>query len=267
MSTVYEGLDPAGGAVAVKTIDKALIEADELEDVCRRFDQEAQVVGQLRHPGIVSVYDHGEAGEVVFMVMEFVDGTDLADYWAQQAGHRAEDAADILRQILDALDYSHRRGVIHRDIKPENILVTRDGRVKVSDFGIAKIESSSLTLPGTVYGTPFYMSPEQFAGPVDVRSDVYSAGVVLYELLTGIKPFTGESLPDIVYKVTHETPRPPSAINPAIPEMLDRIVLKAIARRPSDRYQSAGEFRDALGAAVEAGAAAAPSSGPQSQQP
>ena len=247
MGTVYEGFDYGRNErVAIKTMDRSLIDAAEVDEMANRFDREAQVVGKLRHPNIISVYDYGEADNLAYLVMEFIDGDDLADYWHRLPGHRAEDAAGILLQVLDALEYAHAHGVVHRDVKPENILVTREGKVKLGDFGIARIDASELTLPGTVYGTPFYMAPEQFSQPADARCDVYAAGVILYELLTGVKPVGGDSLPDIVFNATNKIPAAPSALNPTVPAVYDQVVLKALAKKPSQRYQSAQAFREAL---------------------
>ncbi|HXE49842.1 MAG TPA: serine/threonine-protein kinase, partial [Ramlibacter sp.] len=190
--------------------------------------------------------------------MEFVKGRELRDYFEKGERFALNDVARIMTEMLDALDHAHAHGVVHRDIKPANLIVLDSGRVKVADFGIARIEASELTQTGVVLGTPSYMSPEQFMGhPLDGRSDLFSCGVILYQLLTGEKPFIGESTTTIMYKVLREEPVPPCELNLSLPATLDAVMKKALAKQPGQRFQSGREFAQALQAAI-AGQAAAP---------
>lgn len=259
MGIVYEGFDPfIERTVAIKTIQKSMIDKSEAQEILSRFRREAQAAGRLTHPNIVSVYEYGEDGDVAFIAMEFIVGIELKEHFDKTVRFKISDSAKIMTQLLDALEYSHSRGVVHRDIKPSNILITKDGQVKIADFGIAKIESSDLTQVGTVLGTPSYMSPEQFMGlAVDHRSDIYSAGVILYQFLTGERPFTGSNMTIIMHKVLNQPPVPPRTLNPDLPEALQKVVEKAIAKRPEDRFQTAAEFMKALKLAVESPAPAA----------
>src|SRR5438034_5601075 len=259
MGVVYEGYDPSiKRVVALKTIRADQLAGGDLAAVIARFRREAQAAGRLNHPNIVSIYDFGEDGGIWYIAMEFVQGRELKECFETNERFKIADIVRIMSQILNALDYSHRQGVIHRDIKPANIFLLSDGSVKVADFGIAHIESSSLTQVGTVLGTPSYMSPEQIMGlPVDGRSDLFSAGVILYQFLTGERPFSG-SATTTMQKVLKEDPLPPSALNVQLPTTMDAVVRKAMAKRPEERYQSASEFAAALNAAAH-GEAAAPS--------
>jgi serine/threonine-protein kinase len=253
MGVVYEGYDPAiKRLVALKTIRADQLAGENPQAVIARFRREAQAAGRLNHPNIVAIYDFGEEGGVWYIAMEFVQGRELKNYFESNERFRLADIVRIMSQILDALDYSHRQGVIHRDIKPANIFVLEDGSVKVADFGIAHIEASSLTQTGTVMGTPSYMSPEQIMGlPVDGRSDLFSAGVILYQFLTGEKPFAG-SAATTMQKVLKEDPLPPSTLNVQLSPALDAIVRKALAKRADDRFRTAREFAEALRAAAPA---------------
>ena len=247
MGIVYEGFDPfIQRTVAVKTIQKSLVDASEMEEAFARFRREAQAAGRLSHPKIISIYDYGEEGDLAYIAMEYVDGDELKDHLEAGETLPIADSVRIMLQVLDALEYSHQRGVIHRDIKPANIMITANGSVKIADFGIAKMDSSHLTQAGMVLGTPTYMSPEQFMGKdVDGRSDLYSAGVMLYQMLTGERPFTGSPI-TIMNKVMHQLPTPPSHFNPKVSPELDLVVMQSLAKTPEERFQNAGEFMRAL---------------------
>ncbi|HEY1459077.1 MAG TPA: serine/threonine-protein kinase [Casimicrobiaceae bacterium] len=251
MGVVYEGYDPMiKRVVAIKTIRSDQLIGDESATVIARFRREAQAAGRLSHPNIVSIYDFGEDGGVWFIAMEFVKGRELKEYFESNERFAMPDIVRIMSQMLDALDYSHRQGVIHRDIKPANVYMLNDGTVKVADFGIAHIESSSLTQVGTVLGTPSYMSPEQIMGlPVDGRSDIFSAGVILYQFLTGERPFAG-SATTTMQKVLKEDPLPPSTLNVQVLPAMDAVMKKALAKRADDRFQSAREFAVAIRSAA-----------------
>ncbi len=273
MGIVYEGFDPViERTVAIKTILPSQLSGGEMPDVMARFKREAQAAGRLNHPGVVAVYDYGEvvaeddhtmvaapalvAGQtadgprVAFIAMEYVKGRELKEYFEANERFPLKEVERIMGEILDALDHAHSKGVTHRDMKPANLILLADGKVKVADFGIARIETSELTQAGTVMGTPSYMSPEQFMGQtVDGRSDLFSCGVILYQFLTGEKPFTGTTT-TIMYKVLREEPLPPSTLNLGLPPAMDAVVNKAIAKNPADRFQTAREFAQALKAAV-----------------
>lgn len=258
MGIVYEGFDPyIERAVALKTVLKSIIDNSEAEEAFNRFRREAQAAGRLTHPNIVSVYEYGEDNDVAFIAMEFITGKELKELFDKGERFPLKECVRIMQQLLSALDYAHAHGVVHRDIKPANIVIAQDSHIKVVDFGIARIESSELTQVGTVMGTPTYMSPEQFMGlTVDGRSDIYSAGVILYQFLTGERPFTG-NMATMMQKVLNQPPVPPSTHNPDIAKALEDVVLKAMAKRPEERFQNAAEFLQALNQATGAPAPAA----------
>jgi len=210
-----------------------------------RFRREAQAAANLNHPNIVAIYDWGQESGTYFIVMEYVEGRSLRDLVRSEGPLDAHQAADITAEIAAALAFAHRSGVVHRDVKPGNVLLTRSGTVKVTDFGIARAGTSDgLTQTGSVMGTATYFSPEQAQGlPVDGRSDVYSLGVVLYEMVTGVVPFTGDSPVAVAYKHVREQPVPPSRRNPDVPADLEQIILTALAKDPDHRYQTADDLR------------------------
>lgn len=253
MGVVYEAFDPQiERAVAIKTILKSSVDKAEAEEAFSRFRREARAAGRLAHPKIVSIYEYGEDDEMAFIVMELIRGKELKDFFDQETRFSIGDSIRIVKQILDALEFSHSRNVVHRDIKPSNIMITEDGQIKIADFGIAKIDTSSLTQAGVVLGTPTYMSPEQFMGrEVDHRTDIYSTGVILYQFLTGERPFTG-SVITIMHQAVHKEVTPPSRLNAEVSKQLDEVVQKAMAKKPEDRFQSAAEFMAALKAADKA---------------
>jgi serine/threonine protein kinase len=248
MGVVYKAFDPhIERIVALKTIRKELFSDSQQQELISRFKNEAQAAGRLNHPNIVAVYDYGEDSESAYIAMEFVEGTPLNTLMVPG---RPTDLARVtawMGDLLLALEYAHSRGVVHRDIKPANLLITGAAQVKVSDFGIARIESSTLTQTGSMIGTPSYMSPEQFRGEaVDGRSDVFSAGVLLYQLLTGVRPFVG-SASTVMQQILNQDAAPPSQLL-AILKGYDRIALRAMAKAPDARYASARAFYDALAA-------------------
>jgi eukaryotic-like serine/threonine-protein kinase len=211
-----------------------------------RFRREAQAAANLSHPNIVPIFDWGEAESTYFIVMEYVDGEALSSIIRTQSPIPAPQAAGIASDIAKALAYAHRHGVVHRDVKPGNVLITADGQVKVTDFGIARAMGADeqVTQTGLVMGTATYFSPEQAQGfAVDGRSDIYSLGVVLYEMVTGKPPFSGESPVSIAYQHVRERPQPPSLVNPQVPAPLEAVILQAMAKSPADRYQSADAMR------------------------
>jgi serine/threonine-protein kinase len=252
MGIVYLAKDPViGRMVAIKTIRMATLTEDDAEarEFRERFIREAQTAGILSHPNIVTIHDIGEDGDsqTSFIAMEYIEGRNVKSLLAEKLKFSWDQIADITAQIAEALDYAHRKGIIHRDIKPANVIITTDGKIKITDFGIAKIASSNLTTTGQFLGTPNYMSPEQVSGaPVDGRSDIFSLGVVLYELLTHRKPFQGDNLTAISYKIVHEDFTPPAALSADIPTDFNSIVSKAMAKDPWNRYQRGKDFALAL---------------------
>jgi serine/threonine-protein kinase len=258
MGVVYEAYDTLiKRLVALKTIRADQLTGDTAENIVARFRREAQAAGRLNHPNIVSIYDFGEDAGVSYIAMEYVKGRELKDYFQSSERFTNADVMRIMTQILTALDYAHKQGVVHRDIKPANVFLQEDGTVKVADFGIAHIETSNMTQVGTAIGTPAYMSPEQIQGlPVDGRSDLFSAGVILYQFLTGERPFGGSST-TTMRKVLEEDPLPPSRFNVQVPAAMDAVVRRALAKRADDRFPTAREFSDALAAAASTGVGAA----------
>lgn len=243
MGVVYKSIDPLiDRTVAIKTINLNLSK-EELADFEARFYREAQSAGRLNHPNIVTIHDVGKTDSVAYMAMEFLEGQELRGLLATGRPLEIERAADIAAQVAEGLAYAHEHGVVHRDIKPANIMIVRNGLVKITDFGIALMPSASRTLAGMILGSPKYMSPEQVLGQtIDGRSDIFSLGVVLYEMLTGQSPFSGDNLNTIMYRILNETPVPPSLVSENVPEAFDAIIAKALSKRPEDRYQNAKVF-------------------------
>lgn len=243
MGIVYKAFDPAiHRQVAIKTITKSMMDPSELQYAIARFRHEAQAVGRLTHPRITAIFDYGEDEDIAYIVMELVNGKSLYEHLQNKAKFELSEIGEIVRQLLDGLGYAHSQGVVHRDIKPSNILINDDGRIKLTDFGIAHLDSSSLTQIGEIMGSPGYMSPEQFTGDEpDARSDIYSVGVIAYELLAGRKPFIGSNV-EIMRQVIGERPVNPSEHNPLISVQLDWATHKALAKKREDRFQSAREF-------------------------
>ena len=249
MGVVYRARDPAlDRDVAIKTIRASGFPAEVLAELRMRFQREAKSAARLSHPGIVQIYDCCDAGGVAYLVMEFVDGRSLKETLA--AGERlpVDAAVRLGADVLDALEHAHEHGVVHRDIKPANVMLGRDGVAKLTDFGIARLDVEGLTVTqaGQIIGTPGYMAPEQVQGhPATKSTDIYAAGVMIYELVTGEKPFTG-STTSLLHRIVHDEPIPPTVINVSAPSWLDAVLLKAMAKRPDQRYPTARAFAQAL---------------------
>ena len=256
MADVYLAEDQElGRRVAIKILNSRHGNDDQFIE---RFRREAKNAAALNHPNIVSIYDRGEAEDTYYIAMEYLDGRTLKELIVSRGAAPINVAIEYARQILSALRFAHRHGIVHRDIKPHNVLVDGEGRVKVTDFGIARAGTSQMTETGSIVGTAQYLSPEQAkGGEIDPRSDLYSLGVVLYELLTGKTPFDGETPVEIAMKHLSTTPKPPSSLRPDVPRELDMVVMRALAKNPDERYQSADEMegdleRVARGAKVSA---------------
>ena len=256
MADVYLAEDEElGRRVAIKILNDR--HAND-ESFVERFRREAKNAAGLSHPNIVSIYDRGEAEGTYYIAMEYLDGRTLKELLIARGPMSIVDAIHHTRQTLTALRFAHKKGVVHRDIKPHNVMVDADGRLKVTDFGIARAGASQMTEAGAIVGTAQYLSPEQARGAaVDQRSDLYSIGVVLYEMLTGSVPFTGDSPVEIAMKHLSDTPRPPSSIRPEIPPDLDMVVLRALAKNPDDRFQTAEEMDAELARIADGGSVTA----------
>src|SRR5437763_6874554 len=241
MANVYLAEDEVlGRRVAIKILNDRHAGDDQFVE---RFRREAKNAASLSHPNIVSIYDRGEAEGTYYIAMEYLDGRSLKELIVARGPAPVNVAIDYARQILAAIRFAHRHGIVHRDIKPHNVLVGAEGRLKVTDFGIARSGASQMTEVGSIIGTAQYLSPEQARGaPVDQTSDLYSVGVVLYELLTGQVPFTGETPLEIAMKHLSEVPKPPSELRPEVPHDLDLVVLRALAKDPADRYPTAEQM-------------------------
>jgi tRNA A-37 threonylcarbamoyl transferase component Bud32 len=249
MGVVYKAFDPdIHRTVAIKTIRKELVDDRERAAMMfARFKNEARAAGRLSHPGIVAVHDYGDTGDLTYIAMEFVQGMSLRDYFNRGTRFQEHDIVSIMAQLLEALQHAHEQGVWHRDIKPANLIVMNNGRVKIADFGIAKVDTSQLTQTGLVMGSPGYMAPEQYSGgTVDWRADLFAAGVVMYQLLTGMRAFAGTT-EQMAYKVCHVTPPAVSEADPGRGwERYDPVIARALAKEPDARFQSAESFRAAI---------------------
>ena len=249
MGVVYLAIDPnIGRNVAIKTIRFGDKSPEELNRMRERLFREARSAGMLSHPGIVTIYDVEQQGDLAYIAMEYVDGPTLDQVLADAEPMAGENMFSVLGQTAVALDYAHSKGIVHRDIKPANIMLSDDGTAKIADFGIAKITAAeNLTMTGSIVGTPHYMSPEQVQGQtVDGRSDQFSLAVIAYEMLTGEKPYTGEHLTTVVYKIVAEEPVPPHRLNPTLSGPIEQVLRKVLAKKPDARYRNCQEFVEAL---------------------
>lgn len=268
MGIVYKALDPAiGRTVAIKTIHLSeLTDPAERQRIRERLLREAQSAGILSHPNIVTVYDVFEEQEYAYIVMEYVRGDSLASMLRDHSLPDVSALLVFLRQVSDALDYAHRKGIIHRDIKPANIIISEsapDQRVaKIADFGVAKFISHDITHSGTMIGTPNYMSPEQIQGlPIDSQSDQFSLGVVVYELLSGEKPFAADTLPALFYAICKREPKPLHELNRGLSETVEVVMRRALAKEPKDRFPSCSDFIGALSIAIAESPKSVPATG------
>jgi serine/threonine-protein kinase len=253
MGVVYRGWDPAiSREVAIKGVNKKSVPDSDRDSVLARFRHEAQAVGRLVHPRIVQIYDFIEDDNAAYIIMELVHGKTLAQHLERKDSFGLREICQIVTQTLDGIGYAHAQGVVHRDMKSANVMINNDGRVKINDFGIARIDSTTLTRVGDLVGTPSFMSPEQFRGEsVDGTTDLYSIGVIAYELLTGRRPFVG-GLGAIMHQVMNTLPPKPSELNPTLSPEVDQVLFKAIAKDRKERYQTAAEFAAAFRKAIEA---------------
>lgn len=253
MGLVFEAYDPhLERSVAIKTLKGEFFGEDlNQPDARARFRREAKLAAGLTHPRIVTVHDFGETNDTAYLVMEFLNGRSLKEHLDAGRHFDPDETVGLILQLLDALDYAHQRGIIHRDIKPANLMLLDDGNLKVMDFGIARLESSStLTKSGVILGTPSYMSPEQCRNlPLDRRSDLFSAGVILYELLVGERPFNGGSAITLIHNILNTEPPAPSELNALLATNYDAVIRKALAKNSDARYQTAGDFARSLRAA------------------
>jgi serine/threonine-protein kinase len=241
MGSIYRAKDKILGRLAALKVIRDDFRSD--TEAVQRFIREAQSASTLQHPGIVTIFDI-HVGEPLYIAMELVDGGNLREKLNRHP-MPVKDFLKMAADICDALEAAHSKGIIHRDIKPENIMLTKEGKIKITDFGLASISTATkMTMVGQVLGTPLYMPPEQIQGkPTDNRSDIYSLGVTFYEMLTGNVPF---SEGDIGYRHIHETPESPSLVNPAISDSLEKIILKTLEKKPENRYQSVREIQEDL---------------------
>jgi serine/threonine-protein kinase len=251
--TVWDGWDSLlNRRVAVKVVRSGDRDEQEIAEMLQRFRQEAQLASRLSHPGVVQVYDYGEADGEAYIVMEFVEGETLKALLDRREKLPLHRIAAIISGVLAPLDVCHKQAIVHRDIKPSNIMLPQDGGVKLADFGISRMDNSELTIVGTVMGTPAYMSPEQFTArePVDVQSDIWSVGVVLYEMLTGVRPFSGATMTAVGQAVVNDPFEPASRLVPDLPAALDVLLQRALRKAPAERFPNAQAFLAALQSAI-----------------
>ncbi len=248
MGVVYQGFDPViGRTVAIKTMLPEGVSPQEFQEYKARFQREAMAAGILAHPNIITVYDFGEDNGILYLAMEFLEGKSLEKIIQEQTVLPIETILPIYDQVCGALDHAHRNKIVHRDIKPANIMILSNGLVKVTDFGIAKMMAMGMTQAGQILGTPNYMSPEQVKGrQIDGRSDIFSLGVILYELVTGEKPFGGQNITTVIYKIINENPIPPRELDASIPAGLSFVISKALAKNVDERYQTCRELAEDL---------------------
>jgi serine/threonine-protein kinase len=259
MGVVYRANDPLlSREVAIKTVNMSS-DPQEMAEYEARFYQEAKAAGGLNHPNIVTIYDIGKSGNVVFMAMELLEGAELRALMKPGDPIPHVRAVEIAAQVADGLAYAHQHGVVHRDIKPANIMIPAAGGAKIMDFGIARMRTAEVrTQTGVVLGSPRYMSPEQVSGKrAEPRSDIFSLGVILYEMLTGKPAFTGDDVTSVMFQILNVVPPAPSTLVPGLPEVLDFIIAKALSKTPDDRYQDAAELARDLRSVKDAPAAAA----------
>jgi len=269
MGAVFKARDPVmDRVVAVKTIHASALVGPLADQYRERFTREARAAGRLAHPGIVTVFDAGVEGDTPYLVMEYVPGRTLEDVLNTGEHYPLEKVCEIGQQVAEALAYAHANGVIHRDIKPANIQLTgTPERAKIMDFGVAKLAQAQVTSTGTLLGTPSYMAPEQFTGmPLDGRSDLFSLGVILYWMATGDKPFSGDTITAVSYKIVHTEPIAPRQLNPGLPQPIEAVILKCLAKDPAARYQTGDELAADL-AALRTGQTTATASGIRSAAP
>lgn len=248
MGTVYKARDPMlDRVVAIKTISLNLPK-DEVAEYEARFYQEAKAAGQLSHPNIVTIYDIGKSEDLAYMAMEFLEGRELRDLLASNTPIPIDQALDIGAQVAEGLYYAHERQVVHRDVKPGNVMVLKNGLIKITDFGIARMRNNEVkTMTGMILGSPKYMSPEQVAGKrADHRSDIFSVGVVIYEMLTGASPFVADNIHGVMYQTLNFNPPAPKTLNPDLPQVINYIVAKVLSKNLDDRYQSAQDLANDL---------------------
>jgi serine/threonine-protein kinase len=256
MGVVYEGVDPRlNRRVAIKTILRSHLDEATAKSFAARFVQEAQAVARLNHPNIVQVHDFGEEGDLAYLVMEFIRGKELKAFFDANERFELKETVRIMGELCEALEFAHRAGVVHRDVKPGNVMLDAEARTKLTDFGVARVQDvnrTHATLEGTMVGTPAYMSPEQIAGrQVDRRTDVFSAGIILYQFLTGELPFSGGGAWTVAKKIMQDDPPLPSSINTVLTSPFDAVVCKALAKDPDQRFQSAKDLGIALKRALE----------------
>jgi serine/threonine-protein kinase len=251
MGLVYDGLDPTlDRRVAIKTILTSTVDEATARHYSMRFKREVRAVARLNHPHIVQVYDFGTEGELAYIVMEYIEGKELKDYFDAKHPFDLATIFRLMLELLDALDFAHEAGVIHRDVKPANLMVDAAGHAKLADFGVARVtetdgEQGEATRAGAMIGTPSYMSPEQIQGQsIDRRTDIFSAGILFYQFLTGKKPFEGGQW-ELAKKIVQDDPVWPSALV-QIPPTIDRVIAKALAKAPEKRYQTARKFAESL---------------------